>query len=97
MKRNGFRRLLAGILAAGLLAVPALAAEEPALQTPDPWAVEYLADSYAMGLVDDGYTSYLKDPVTAEQVEKLTAVVCWSCPSGRRTATPWWWTPPGAG
>ena len=75
MKKHGLRRLLAGILAAGLLAVPALAAEEPALQTPDPWAVEYLADSYAMGLVDDGYTSYLKDPVTAEQVERLTAVV----------------------
>ena len=75
MKKHGLRRLLAGILAAGLLAVPALAAEEPALQTPDPWAVEYLADSYAMGLVDDGYTSYLKDPVTAEQVETLTAVV----------------------
>lgn len=77
MKKHCVRRLLAGILTAAILAVPALAAEEtaPAPQTPDAWAVEYLADSYAMGLVDDGYTSYIKSQVTAEQLERMTAVV----------------------
>ena len=77
MKKHCVRRLLAGILTAAILAVPALAAEEtaPAPQTPDAWAVEYLADSYAMGLVDDGYTSYIKNPVTAEQMDRMTKVV----------------------
>ncbi len=77
MKKHCVRRLLAGILTAAILAVPALAAEEtaPAPQTPDAWAVEYLADSYAMGLVDDGYTSYIKSQVTAEQLERMTTVV----------------------
>ena len=77
MKKHCVRRLLAGILTAAVLAVPALAAEEtaPAPQTPDAWAVEYLADSYAMGLVDDGYTSYIKSQVTAEQLERMTTVV----------------------
>ena len=77
MKKHCVRRLLAGILTAAILAVPALAAEEtaPAPQTPDAWAVEYLADSYAMGLVDDGYASYIKSQVTAEQLERMTTVV----------------------
>ena len=77
MKKHCVRRLLAGVLTAAILAAPVLAAEEtaPAPQLPDPWAVEYLADSYAMGLVDDGYTSYIKSQVTAEQLERMTTVV----------------------
>ena len=77
MNKQPIRRLLAGVLTAAILAAPVLAAEEtaPAPQTPDAWAVEYLADSYAMGLVDDGYTSYIKNPVTAEQMDRMTKVV----------------------
>ena len=74
MKRNnGVKRLLAGVLAAGLLALPVLAAEEP--QQPDLWAVSALADSYALGLVDDNYTTYIQSPVTMEQLEVMTQVV----------------------
>ena len=77
MNKQPIRRLLAGVLTAAILAAPVLAAEEtaPAPQMPDAWAVEYLADSYAMGLVDDGYTSYIKNPVTAEQMDRMTKVV----------------------
>ena len=51
------KKLLALLLTAVLLggAVPALAAEEAA-STPLPdWAYSELADSYAMGLVDDNF------------------------------------------
>ena len=71
---NWTRRALAGALAAALLAVPALAAEpEAPAQVPGPWAYDALADSYAMGLVDDDYSSYIQSPVTQEQMEAMTA------------------------
>ena len=64
-KHHMFCRLLAGVLAAGLLSLPALAAEDTQQpQMPDPWAVSALADSYALGLVDDNYTSYIQSTVT---------------------------------
>ena len=58
-----------------MLWAPALAAEPgtPA-PTPAPWAYDALADSYAMGLVDDNYPSYIQDPLTQEQLEAMTAV-----------------------
>lgn len=76
MKQNRFRQLVAGCLSALLLTFPALAAEETApSQQPAPWAVGQLADSYALGLVDDNYTSYIEAPVTMEQLESMTGVV----------------------
>ena len=75
-KHHMFRRLLAGVLAAGLLSLPALAAEETRQpQMPDPWAVSALADSYALGLVDDNYTSYIQSTVTMEQLENMSRIV----------------------
>ena len=55
------------------LAAPALAAETPA-QAPDSWAYEYLADAYALGLVDDNYGTYILSPVTTKQLESMTAI-----------------------
>ena len=75
MKFNWMRRAAAFALSAALLAVPALAAEEPAPQLPDAWAVAELADSYALGLVDDSYTTYIQSTVTAEQLETMTGIV----------------------
>jgi len=84
------KKLLAGAMALALalsLAAPALAAEEdaapilsaedtaPAPQEFDAWAYEYVADSYALGLVDDNYGSYIKDPITQEQLDAILAVV----------------------
>ena len=72
---NWTRRILAGVLTAGVLWAPALAAEpETPAQTPSPWAYDALADSYAMGLVDDNYPSYIQDPLTQEQLEAMTAL-----------------------
>ena len=75
MKFNWMRRAAAFALCGALLAVPALAAEEPAPQLPDAWAVAELADSYALGLVDDSYTTYIQSTVTAEQLEAMTGIV----------------------
>ena len=72
MKRNLLKKALAGLLSAALLALPTLAAEP---QQPSPWAVNQLADSYALGLVDDNYTTYIQSPVTMEQLESMTKVV----------------------
>ena len=72
MKRNLLKKALAGLLSAALLALPTLAAEP---QQPSYWAVSQLADSYALGLVDDNYTSYIQSPVTMEQLESMTKVV----------------------
>lgn len=72
MKRNLLKKALAGLLSAALLALPALAAEPQQLS---PWAVSELADSYALGLVDDSYTTYIQSPVTTEQLESMTKVV----------------------
>lgn len=57
------------------LGAPALAAEEegPA-QQPAPWAYEYLADSYALGLVDDSFGQYILSPITREQLDAMTAI-----------------------
>ena len=72
MRGNLLKKILAGLMSAALLAVPALAAEP---QQPAAWAVSQLADSYALGLVDDNYTSYIESPVTMEQLESMTDVV----------------------
>ena len=72
MKRNLLKKALAGLLSAALLVLPALAAEP---QQPSSWAVSQLADSYALGLVDDNYTTYIQSPVTMEQLESMTKVV----------------------
>ena len=69
------RRALTGALAAALLAAPALAAEpEAPAQIPAPWTYDALADSYALGLVDDGYPGYIQDPVTREQLEAMADI-----------------------
>lgn len=58
------------------LSVPALAAEsETPAQAPAPWTYEYLADSYALGLLDDNYGGYILSPVTMEQLESMKTVV----------------------
>ena len=76
MKRPGIlKRALTGILAAALLTVPALAAEDQKPQLPDAWAVSALADSYALGLVDDNYTTYIQSTVTMEQLENMSGIV----------------------
>ena len=72
MKRNLLKKALAGLLSAALLALPALAAEPQQLS---PWAVSELANSYALGLVDGNYTTYIQSPVTTEQLESMTKVV----------------------
>ncbi len=74
--RQLHRVLLAGALAAALSLMPALAAEgAPAPQQPSPWAVDALADSYALGMLDDNYASYIQSPLTSEQLENLTGIV----------------------
>lgn len=72
MRANLLKKILAGLMSAALLAVPALATES---QQPAAWAVSQLADSYALGLVDNNYTSYIQNPVTMEQLESMTDVV----------------------
>ena len=72
MKLHLVKKILAGTLSAALLSLPALASQP---QQPALWAVDQLADSYALGLVDDDYASYIQDPVTLEQLETMTDVV----------------------
>lgn len=73
------KKILSVLLSLALvlcLSAPALAAEaEAPAQEPAPWTYEYLADSYALGLVDDNYGLYILSPVTAEQLESMTAIV----------------------
>lgn len=72
------KRLLALTLVLGLLASPAALAaeeEETRIQEISPWAYDTVADSYAMGLLDDFYSTYLLDPVTDEQLEHMTGIV----------------------
>ena len=74
-KSNWLKRGLAGVLAAVLVSLPALAAEEtPQPQLPDAWAVSALADSYALGLVDDNYATYIQSPVTMEQLDNMCGI-----------------------
>ena len=61
------KKLLSAILSLALvlcLGMPALAAEPEAAQNPAPWTYEYLADAYALGLMDDGYGKYIQSPIT---------------------------------
>lgn len=73
------KKILSVLLSLALalcLSAPTLAAEaETPAQVPAPWTYEYLADSYALGLVDDNYGQYILDPVTQEQLESMTAIV----------------------
>lgn len=78
------RKLLSCLLALTLtlgLTAPAFAAEEdaaltaPVMQEPSPWASPALADSYAMGLLDDNYGLYLQSTVTKENLTAMTAIV----------------------
>ena len=75
--KHKIRGILAGILAAALLLTPALAAgtEQAPQQLPDPWAYSAIADSYAMGLMDDNFTTYIQSPLTLEQLEHMTGIV----------------------
>lgn len=69
------KKILSVLLSLALvlsLSAPALAEEA---QEPAPWTYEYLADAYALGLVDNNYASYILDPVTMEQLESMTAIV----------------------
>ena len=70
------KKLLALLLAFGLLggAIPVLAAEgEPPAPVPD-WAYRELADSYAMGLIDDSIIAGHGNTVTQEQLDALTKI-----------------------
>lgn len=73
-KRKLLSLLLVLALATGLTA-PAFAAEEAEIQLPSPWAVESLADSYALGLVDDNYASYIQSSLTSDDLSAMIAVV----------------------
>ncbi len=72
------KKLLSAILTLALvlcLGVPALAAEPEAAQEPAPWTYEYLADTYALGLMDDGYGKYIQSPITQDQLTAMTDIV----------------------
>ena len=72
------KKLLSAILALALvlcLGMPALAAEPEAAQEPAPWTYEYLADTYALGLMDDGYGKYIQSPITQDQLTAMTDIV----------------------
>ncbi len=72
------KKLLSAILTLALvlcLGMPALAAEPEAAQEPDPWTYEYLADTYALGLMDDGYGKYIQSPITQDQLTAMTDIV----------------------
>lgn len=68
------KRFLSAFLALVLilcLSTPAMAAEAPA-QQPSPWSYEYIADAYALGLVDDNMGQYILSPITQEQLDAMT-------------------------
>lgn len=69
--RKIIKRLAAAVMAAAVVTAPALGAEGQ----PDPWAYGAIADSYAMGLMDDNYANYLHAPITGEQLEAMTDIV----------------------
>lgn len=73
------KKVLSAIVTLALvlcLGAPALAAEaETPAQQPAPWTYEYLADAYALGLVDDNYGTYIQSPVTMEQLESMRTIV----------------------
>ncbi len=72
------KKLLSAILSLALvlcLGMPALAAEPEAAQNPAPWTYEYLADAYALGLMDNGYGKYIQSPITQDQLTAMTDIV----------------------
>lgn len=72
------KKMLSAILALALvlcLGMPALAAEPEAAQEPAPWTYEYLADTYALGLMDNGYGKYIQSPITQDQLTAMTDIV----------------------
>lgn len=72
------KKMLSAILTLALvlcLGMPALAAEPEAAQNPAPWTYEYLADAYALGLMDDGYGKYIQSPITQDQLTAMTDIV----------------------
>ena len=72
------KKLLSAILTLALvlcLGMPALAAEPEKAQEPAPWTYEYLADTYALGLMDDGYGKYIQSPITQDQLTAMTDIV----------------------
>lgn len=69
-------KLLSCLLALSLtlgLAVPTLATEE--LQAPSPWAVEAVADAYAMGLIDNNYGQYIQSTITPDALAAMMTIV----------------------
>ena len=70
------KKLLTLLLAFGLLgsAVPVLAAEAPQAEPIPAWAYGEVADIYALGLVGDEIYTNHSDPVTQEQLDKMTQV-----------------------
>ncbi|HWS42580.1 MAG TPA: TraB/GumN family protein [Pseudoflavonifractor sp.] len=74
MKKHKLLSLLLALALAAGLAAPAFAAEETEFQLPSPWAVESLADAYALGLVDDDYGSYIQSSLTEDALTALAAV-----------------------
>ncbi len=71
------KKLLSAILTLALvlcLGMPALAAEPEKAQEPAPWTYEYLADTYALGLMDDGYGKYIQSPITQDQLTAMTDI-----------------------
>ncbi|MEY8420228.1 TraB/GumN family protein [Oscillospiraceae bacterium 44-5] len=70
------KKLLTLLLAFGLLgsAVPILAAEAPQAEPIPAWAYGEVADIYALGLVGDEIYTNHSDPVTQEQLDKMTQV-----------------------
>lgn len=78
------KKILAALVALSMMVMPAVAAETEVVvqeeiyaqegQTLAQWAVEYLADGYSLKLVDDGYTTYIEDTMSAGQVNDLLAV-----------------------
>lgn len=71
------KRLLSLLLCAGLLAAPALAAEDaqPQPQTIAPWAYDAMSEAAALGIWEDSMIYCIQDPVTQEQLADMTAVV----------------------
>lgn len=68
------KRFLSTLLALALvlcLGTPAMAAEAP-VQQPSPWAYEYIADAYALDLVDDNMGQYILSRITQERLDAMT-------------------------
>lgn len=71
MRAKKFLSALLALTLALCLSTPALAAEAPA-QRPSPWTYAYMADAYALGLVDDDLGQYILSPITQERLDAMT-------------------------